>query len=303
MMSKAKTGILAAGVLLAVVIAAALYYFVLAGGGLKGDIERVASATLGTPVTIGKLSVDRGTGTYIADMVAIANPPGFGNRSAITIKQVRVITRTGAPGMVAIAEANFTGTEVFLEVQPQATNLSTLRRNVNRAASVNELAAPKQPWKTTVNRAEMADARLLPAATLQPAEAQVVTLPDIVLRGLGDKTQGVLLSEALGQGFEHLLRVASQAAGQAGFFGGMQPEALKAMQEQLGLTQGILETAVGIVREDMKDLTTGIKTLLQRGQEQQRLKQQQQQQQPQPQQTAPQTAPAVPAPRPQPPAP
>ena len=296
---KTKTGILAICALAAVLAAGLLYYFVLGGGGLKGDAERVASATLGTAVTIGKLSADRATGTYIADTVTIANPPGFKNAAAITIRQVRVVTQTGAPGMVAIAEANFTGAEVFLEVQPQATNLSVLRRNVNRAASVNELAAPKQPWKTTVNRAEMADARLRPVATLQPVETQVVTLPDIVLRGLGEKTQGVLLSEALGQGFEHLVRVASQAAGQAGFFRGMQPEALKVMQEQLGLTQGVLETAVGIVREDVKELTTGIKALLQKGQEQQRLKQQQQEQQ---QQQQPSVPPAEPAPAP-PPAP
>lgn len=291
MASKAKTGILAAGVLVAVLAAGLVYYFIFAGGGLKGDVERVASATLGTPVTIGKLSVDRATGTYVADMVSVANPPGFQNASAMTIKQVRVTTQPGAPGLVAITEANFTGAEVFLEVQPQATNLSVLRRNVNRAASVNELAAPQQPWKTSVNRAEMADARLVPVATLQPVETQVVTLPDIVLRGLGDKTQGVLLSEALGQGFEHLVRVASQAAGQAGFFRGMQPAALKVMQEQLGLTQGILETAVGIVRKDVEELTTGIKNLLQKNQEQQRLQQEQLQQQ---QQQNPQPAPAAP---------
>jgi len=288
-MSKTKTGILAL-VLLTVVAAGAFYYFVLAGGGLKGDVERIASATLGTSVTIGKLSADRGTGTYIADMVAIANPAGFKNTSAITIKQVRVTTQAGAPGLIAIAEANFTGTEVFLEVQPQATNLSTLRRNVNRAATVNELAAPKQPWRMTVNRAEIADAHLLPVITLHPAETQVVTMPDIVLRGLGERTQGVLMSEVLGQGFEHLVRVASQAAGQSGFFRGMQPEALKVMQEQLGLTQGILETAVGIVRDDINELATGIRDLIQNGQ---------------PPQAAQPTAPvqAPPVPRSPPPAP
>lgn len=289
MTSKVKPGILAVFFLAAVALAV-LAYFMLAGGGLKGDVERIVSATLGTPVSIGKLTADRKNGIYVADMISIANPSGFKNGAAITIKQARIITAPGAPGMVTITEAHFTGTEVFLEVQPQATNLSTLRRNVNRAASVNELAAPQQPWKTSVNRAEMADARLVPVATLQPVETQAVTMPDIVLRGMGDKTQGILLSEALGQGFEHLVRVASQAAGQSGFFNGMQPEALKAMQEQLGLTQGILETAIGIFKRDVNQLGGGIKALVERNQQQQmqqRELQQQQQQQPAPAQPAP----------------
>jgi hypothetical protein len=263
MASRNKAGFSIIMLVLAVMAAGGYYYFAMSGGRVKAQVQTIATATLGAPVTIDKMSVDRGTGTYIADGVKIANPPGFKNAHALTIRQMRIVTKPAAPGLVGIAEVNVTGAEIFLEVQPQATNLSTLRRNVNRAASVAVVAAPSQPWKTVASRVEMADARLYPAATLTPAATQVVTLPDIVMRGIGEKEQGVILSEALGQVFEHIVRVASQAAGQAGFFAGMSPEALRAMQEQLGLTRGILETAVGIVREDINELATGIKKLIQ----------------------------------------
>ncbi len=267
MTSTGKTRVLALLLLLFAVGAGGYYYFVMASAGLKTRAEKIASATLGAPVTIDRIARDRATGAYLADGVKIKNPAGFTTPHAVIIRQVRLLPQDAAPGLLSFAEVNVTGAEIFLEVQAQGTNLSALRRNVNRAAAAAEFAAPGQPWKSVLRRLEVADARLYPVATLVPAETQVVTLPDIVLRGIGDKEGGVILSESLGQGFEHLLRVASQAAGQAGFFNGMSPDALRAMQEQLGLTKGILETAVDTVRGDINELATGIRGLIDKSQQ------------------------------------
>ncbi|MBU0859786.1 MAG: hypothetical protein KJ667_07595 [Alphaproteobacteria bacterium] len=264
---KTKTGLfiaLAAGLILVLGVAA----FALRGGDpVRDDAVRIATATLGVPVSIGSVSVEPGTGIVVVNNIKIANPPGFKNSHAMTITQMHLTAQGLGPQLLTFTEISVTGLVVNLEVMPEGTNLSALRRNMNAAASANEKTEAGAVLKTIIKRAEMADARLNPLVTLSGTEAQPITLPDMVLRGIGDRENGLILSDGVMQIADHVIRVASQAAGQAGFYRGMSPTALKAMQEQLGLTAGILETAVGIVKKDVQELTGGIKNLIQQNQQ------------------------------------
>lgn len=252
-------------VLLLLAGAGAGYYLMQGGSAVKDDAARIATATLGVPVTIGAVQIDKATGAMTASDVKIANPPGFKNPHAIMIQQIRMVAQPSDAALLNFSEVGVTGMAVVLEVNPEGTNLSALRRNVNAAASAAEMSPGGAVLKTVVRRADMADVLLNPVVTLSGTEAQPITLPDMVLRGMGERQGGILLSEAVAQAADHVIRVASQAAGQAGFYKGMSPAALRAMQEQLGLSKGILETAVGIFKQDMEELSGSIKKLMTEG--------------------------------------
>ena len=256
----------------AIIIAgAALVLALVAGGGwhylenrdpLRGAAARAASAALGVPVTIGRLTVDAPTGNVVAADIRIANPPGFGGGPAITIAQIRMDAAPGGPPL-SFSTVSVTGAVIALAVQPQASNLSVLRRGVNPAASAPAAPGDPAPPRLSARRVEVADALLRPAATLRPAELAAVTIPDIVLRGAGDNEAGGLWpSEAAAFLFDHIARNASEAAGQAGFFDGMSPEALAAMRQDLAPPGGLLENAVDTVKRDVGALTDGIRALI-----------------------------------------
>lgn len=262
-----------AGLLLLGVLAGGV--FVLRGvatGGLTARVAAAATRTLGSAVTVGAVRQDRKTGLLTLDDVRVANPAGFQQPYIVTIAQVRLNAPAGG---LAFTEVGVSGLVVTLEVLPGGTNLAAWRRGFDPAAMAADRDRDGKPLLTTVRRVEMADARLEPARLAAGAAGPAITLPDMVLRGIGEK-QGTPLSAALAAVADHAVRVAAQAAGQAGFYDGMTPQAVQAMRDEMDLSAGIaggfatgagavMEHAVDTVKRDLREFGAGVKKLLQEG--------------------------------------
>lgn len=260
MTAKGKTKALAAALLCAVLVVAAAGWMLRGGvSPVRAEAIRIASATLGVPVSIDAVSIDAAAGVVVLRGVKIANPPGHGRQSAIIVDRIHMSARSLGPGLYHFGDVAVNGLSVTLEATAAGTNLSALRRSINAAATNGESV------RTIVKRADIADARLQAVVTPDGGPGGTITLPDMVLRGIGEKDDGISASAAIAQVADHVIRVASQAAGQAGYYRGMPPETLRAMQEQLGLSQGILETAIGIVKKDVQELSGGIRKMIEDG--------------------------------------
>ena len=79
-------------VVLAVLLVAGLFawYFVSfrLDGVIKAEIEKVGGQTLGTSVSVGSLSTDLKNGSLTISDITVANPPGYNNANAFTLRGI-----------------------------------------------------------------------------------------------------------------------------------------------------------------------------------------------------------------------
>lgn len=235
----------------------------------KMAIEKMATRTLGVNVTLGDLAVDLKNMKVDVTDLRIANPQGYSKPYAATVEAIEIDLSQFEQTLVTFDTISVSGTAINLEVKENGTNLSAIRNNMNRKASASDVqqapaaendggAAQKEPVRVIIEQLLIDNAVLNPSSTLTGGDMASVILPDIVLRGIGRKENGVLASEAMAQILDYVTKVAVDAAARAGFLQGMNMESLKALQSSLGLSSGFVDRA----KEDIKELGDGLKSLL-----------------------------------------
>lgn len=228
----------------------------------KIAIEKMATKTLGVNVTIASLDIDISNMKADVGGLKIANPQGYSKPHVITVDSISIDLKGVTKELATFDNISVTGTTINLEVMENGTNLTAIRNNVDSKASAKEVKAEggeeKPPVKVVITELLINNATLNPSSTLTGGDLASVTLPDIILRGIGQKQNGVLASEAIAQILNYVTKVAVNAAAKAGFLEGMNIESLKAMQSSLGLSSGFVDKA----KEDLQELGKGLKGLL-----------------------------------------
>lgn len=231
----AKASFYIFSVLVFLFIAGVIYFYVNAGSIVKQAAEYAGTQALGVSVTIGKVDVNFEERTVQADNIKIANPKGFKKDHAVKIERVKVIGESFSMPLLTFKEIEVTGTDVNLEVSPEATNLGQLRKN---AQSLNVAEAEPietdsgEDIKVIVKSFKMASARINPSITLVEKDLEPVVAPDIQLTNIGRAENGVVAQEAIAQIMSAVFRDLSVISNNAGFLKGLSLESLN----EIGVT-------------------------------------------------------------------
>lgn len=230
----------------------------------KMAVEKMATRTLGVDVAITDLVIDVPNMRVDVSGLHIANPQGYENPHAMVVDAITIDLKEFKGQLVTFEYVAVTGTKLNLEVTQNGTNLTAIRNNMNRKATATDASAQKtdtpakEPMKVIIDQLLINNATLHPSSVLAGGEMASVVLPDILLKGIGRKENGVLASEAMAQILDYVTRVAIDSAAKSGFLTGMNTESLKALQGSLGLSAGFVDKA----KEDLKELGNGLKGLL-----------------------------------------
>lgn len=129
---------------LVVVIGGAAWYFVAfkMDVTIERTIEKHASASLGTQVTVGSVKSDIKGGSLSISNITIANPPGYKNKNAFSLNDIEA----------AVDYANFdikriviNNPEIVIEEMGGKTNFDQILAAVNQADSSSEAEADAEP--------------------------------------------------------------------------------------------------------------------------------------------------------------
>lgn len=240
---------------LAVVAVAGALAFLLPLGGLKAQVERDASATLGARVSIGTLRIDRDAYTITAENIRIGNAPGFRAPQSMTIAQVSAKVEDFDAPELTISNAAITGGTVTLEVGANDTNIWHMRKAMNREAL-------SEGPRMIVRRLDVANVALEPLALPDGTTGTVIGLPDMARQDIGLRRGGLSPSEMLSVVFDEMVRAATLAADDAGYLEHMAPPARQQMMEELGLPTGLLDRAAGIVKRDFRNMGQSLQKLM-----------------------------------------
>lgn len=239
---------------------AALVTIVVFGGGAyilynlntlaKPVTERIASNTLGVSVKIGAMDIALQEKTVRVSNIRIANPAGYKKPHAVTIDNVQVSLGDIAQDFIEFRAIEVSGAQTYLEVKSSGTNLQALKQGMAQKQE------KRSALRVIIDRLSITKTQLQPSVTLLSAQdLKAVRVPDLTLRGIGRKENGILVNDALRQVMTPFLKSVSKAAGSAGFYDGLSTEALK----EIGTGQ--VNAIKDEINREVDKVTNGLKGL------------------------------------------
>lgn len=233
------------------------------GGGLylymnfnslaKNLAEKYASRTLGVAVSIGDLAVSVQDRRIDVTNLRIANPAGYQKPHAATVQNITIQAGVLTAELLEFKDVSVNGADIFLEVKPSATNLTDIRENVNANTGENARAG-EQAIKVILEKMVMTGT-IHPSVTLLQNEISPIKLPPITLEGIGTKSNGVLVNEAIGQIWREISSESIAAANRNGFLEGLDRDALeKAGMDEVQILKDQITQEVDKVTDGLKKI-------------------------------------------------
>lgn len=202
-----------------------IYLFTQLNTLAKPITERIASDALGVSVTIGEMDIRLKEKRVKVRNIKVDNPSGFSKPHAITISEVTVALSAIASNSVDIEDVTVKGTDVYLEVTRNGTNLSVLQNNLKNVENDGPI---EEAIKVIIERFSLDGAMLHPSITLLSSrDLKSVQVSPIVLRNIGKADNGILAREAVAQVMRPVLKELAQKAGEAGYYEGLSSDVLK----------------------------------------------------------------------------
>ncbi len=224
--AKFSLGIFTIFVLL--LVGGAVYLYMNMDSIAKQITEKVATDTLGVPVTIKSMKISLEDKKIVVSGINISNPSGYKKRNAVEIRSITIAAQTLSKELLTFARIEVDGTNVNLEVNNKGTNLGDIKGNISQG-SKPESKGKGGDIKVIVKKFSLTKAQLNPSVTLLGGDLAYITVPDIHLRNIGAKENGVLANEAMAQIMEAVFQKFNKAAGGAGFLEGLSLDTLNSI--------------------------------------------------------------------------
>jgi hypothetical protein len=226
------------------------------GSIAKTLAQRIASDTLGVKVSIASVDVDLQNKAVTVNSVRVGNPAGYKGTYAATLDKIYMKADTLSQVLLRFNDISVTGSEVYLEVKPESTNLTDIKKTVDAKAAQGDKAA--QQIKVIIENMRIEKMRVNPSVLLPGAPSiEPITVPDIVLRGIGAKENGVLASEAIAQVWGDVVTRTTRSANQAGFLEGLSGDALR--EAGVGQVQQIRQQIENTINEEAVEVEKRLK--------------------------------------------
>lgn len=208
----------AAAALLLVLAAGAWVAWSRMGEIVKAAVETVGPKAVRADVRVARVLLSPLTGRARVRGLFVGNPAGFKSESAVRVRDARVAVdlKSLRTDFVRVREIVVDGPEITLEMGLKGSNLARLQKNaesfVPAAPPAGGKAAPAKPVKLVIGLFRVTNGKVRFSAA---GQGLTVPLPDIELRGIGEKKGGATVSEAVSAMLGAVTSAALKAAGGA----------------------------------------------------------------------------------------
>ena len=256
----AKLSLYLFSILVVLLVVGVAYLYMNIGSIAKDMTERVASDALGVAVTLGDMQISLEDKKIVVSDIRIANPKGYQKPDAMRIKEIVVAGESFSTELLTFSLVSVDGTHVNLEVSPQGTNLGDLKKNVDgNMASGGSSTQNSEAPKVIVKKFSLTKAQLNPSVTLLDTDLAAIVVPDVHLSGIGQKENGIVAQETVGQIAKAVLDQFNKSANSAGFLGGLSLDVLNDIG--LSTVEVFKKNLKESFDKDVDQLNEGIKSL------------------------------------------
>ena len=208
------------GVLLLIIVGLGVYLVMNSGSLIKTAVETLGPRYLGVDVTLDSAEVSLTEGTGELRGLVIGNPAGFDGPHAFSLGRIRLSLDPTAQSesLIQIREILVDAADLGIVARDKQTNLQAIMANLEGDGSGSTQSAEPESGdsgpKMIINHFAFTNARTSLDSDLVGERS--VSIPDVVLDGIGEKSQGVTVREALKQILRPIVRASTQALASAG---------------------------------------------------------------------------------------
>lgn len=252
-------------IVLAIAIAAGVAYYTVnrLDGYVKDSIEKYASQSLGTKVSVGEVNVSlRQTRATIADL-EVANPPGFEGNYAFKAKRIEITLspKESKLDFVVIDRVLLSQPSVVYVKTKESDNLSVLQKNAKQYSQANlkedaqakvkqDAKENKQP-RILIKQLDIQGADLVYRDMRLLGTSVNLKLDDIEISNIDTGKDGAGTKEAVGKIVDTIIPVVKSAA-------------LKSINTYLNIATDTVRDITDSAQQYGKDAITNIKKLFQK---------------------------------------
>jgi len=199
---------------LALIVALGVYLVVNSGNLVKQAVETLGPEYLGVDVRLGaaELSFTEGTGELRG--LVVGNPPGFDGPHSFSLGRIKLglDPMNQSEDLIVVRDIEIDSADLAIIAHGRQTNLAALMANLEgqpgEADESNESEADSG-LRIIIENFVFSNARTSLDSDL--LGDSVVEIPDIQLQGIGRKTQGVTIREALSQILRPIVQASTEA--------------------------------------------------------------------------------------------
>ena len=202
------------GIVLLVVVGLGVYLVMNSGSLIKTAVETYGPKYLGVDVRLGSADISLTEGTGELRGLVIGNPDGFDGPHAFSLGAIKLgLDPLGqSESLIRLRTIEIDAADLAMIARGTDTNLQALMANLDsdstrEAAPAEESAGPEP--KIVIENFAFTNARTSLSSDILGDKA--VDIPDIQLTGIGEKSQGVTIREALQQLLSPIVRASTEA--------------------------------------------------------------------------------------------
>lgn len=215
----------------------------------KAFVEKQASKTLGTKVTIEALEIMPQELTVKVSGIHIANPHGYAKDDVLVVGGVKIAIESFQANPIVFKQVQIDDTNIDLEIKPSGTNMTDLVKGMDRKASDKGGKASSEK-KIIIREFLLNNASVTATSEFLKSGEESVILPDLILKGIGEKKNGVVASEALAQIMDYVSQHAVKASAREGLLKGLSADSFKDIKGDWSALSG---GEKGQMMDDIKD--------------------------------------------------
>jgi hypothetical protein len=209
------------GVIVLVLIVGGLVFLYLSlNRVIRSAVETYGPQVTKSEVKLGSVNVSPFSGNASLSNLIVGNPQGFKTPSAFTLggMNMSLDVRSLLSDTVAIREIVVSAPEITYELGPGGSNLAALEKNVEAYTGAGARSGAGTPQaqgagkKVVIDRLRVEKSKLNVSVGVPPhTQSATVALPDIEMKDIGKKGQGVSMAEVVEKVLEEVNRHAAKA--------------------------------------------------------------------------------------------
>lgn len=239
------------GIVLLVVVGLGVFLVMNSGNLIKRAVETLGPEYLGVDVSLDAAEISLTDGTGELRGLVIGNPPGFDGPYAFRLGSIRLglDPMAQSESLIVLREISVEGADLAMVARGRQTNLQAIMANLESDSGAGEsergAESSAEGPKMIIDHFAFTNAHTSLDSDILGERA--VDIPDVVLDGVGRKSGGVTIREAVTQLLRPIVRASTQALAAEG----LNADDIKANAKERLDTE--LKDRLGTGLDDLKD--------------------------------------------------
>lgn len=217
--------------------------------GIKVAVETIGPRLTQSEVTLADVELSLKTGEGSLQGLVVGNPAGFSAANAFSLGEIFLSIEPGSvtTDTIVINSIRIVAPEITYESGKSGTNLSQLQKNVSEAAGGSDsTATADESGEGAAKKLIIRDLKITGAKTsyvnpLLDGKPIELTLPDIQLTGIGEKSNGATAAEVIRQIMVAINKNAATAVANSGALKEAGDQIKKQVEGKLDGFKGLLD--------------------------------------------------------------